>query len=123
MYLYAITAFFLVGVIIGLLMRLELIAPGKTIVEPQTYNGLFTVHGIIMIFMVVIPGLSATFGNFSLPIMIGARDVAFPRLNLFSFYLFLFGSFLAILSQFMRHGPPDTGGRFMLPIVLQRGPM
>lgn len=121
MYLYAIAAFFIVGVIIGLLMRIELISPGKTIVEPQTYNGFFTVHGIIMIFMVVIPGLSATFGNFCLPIMIGARDVAFPRLNLFSFYLFLFGSFLAILSQFLRHGPPDTGWTFYAPYSTTTG--
>src|SRR5271157_5766278 len=81
LYLYAIGAFFFIGAILGLLMRIELIAPGETIMGPQTYNGIFTVHGIIMIFMVVIPGLSVVFGNLFLPILIGAKDVAFPRLN------------------------------------------
>ena len=88
LYMYAIASFFLVGAILGLLMRFELISPGETIMKPQTYNGLFTVHGIIMIFMVVIPGLSAVFGNFFLPILIGAKDVSFPKLNLFSWWLF-----------------------------------
>ena len=81
LYLYAIMVLFFVGAAMGLLMRVELIAPGETIMKPQTYNGLFTVHGIIMIFMVVIPGLSVIFGNFFLPILIGAKDVAFPKLN------------------------------------------
>ncbi|MEE9462146.1 MAG: cbb3-type cytochrome c oxidase subunit I, partial [Bacteroidales bacterium] len=84
MYMYLIMSFFTVGAVLGLLMKLELIAPGKTIMEAQTYNGFFTLHGIIMIFLIVIPGLSAVFGNFFLPIMIGAKDVAFPRLNLLS---------------------------------------
>jgi cytochrome c oxidase subunit 1 len=64
LYMYAIITFFFVGAILGVLMRLELIAPGETIMKAQTYNGVFTVHGVIMIFMVVIPGLSAVFGNF-----------------------------------------------------------
>ncbi len=115
MYFYSITVFFFVGVILGLLMRLELIAPGKTIMEPQTYNGIFTIHGIIMIFVIVIPALPAIFGNFFLPIMIGARDVAFPRLNLFSYYLFLAGAILGVLSQFAGDGPPDTGWTFYVP--------
>jgi len=72
MYMYSMMVLFLVGVGLGLAMRLELIAPGKTIMDPQTYNATFTVHGVIMIFMIVIPGLSAVFGNFFLPIMIGA---------------------------------------------------
>src|SRR5690606_36007520 len=97
LYLYAIIVFFFVAAFLGLLMRIELIAPGKTIMEPQTYNGLFTLHGIIMIFVIVIPGLAAVFGNFSLPILIGARDVAFPKLNLFSWYLYITGAVLGVL--------------------------
>jgi len=115
MYLYSITVFFFVAVILGLLMRIELIAPGKTIMEPQTYNGIFTIHGVIMIFVIVIPALPAIFGNFFLPILIGAKDVAFPRLNLFSYYLFLAGAILGVLSQFAGNGPPDTGWTFYVP--------
>ena len=121
LYMYSIAAFFLVGAILGVLMRLELIAPGQTIMGPQTYNGIFTVHGIIMIFMVVIPGLSAVFGNFVMPIMIGARDVAFPRLNLMSWWIYVFGAILAILSQFLRNGPPDTGWTFYAPYSVESG--
>lgn len=115
MYMYGIVFFFFVAAILGLLMRIELIAPGKTIMDAQTYNGFFTIHGIIMVFIVVIPGLAAVFGNFFLPLLIGARDVAFPRLNLFSFYLFLIGAVLGVLSQFMGDGPPDTGWTFYVP--------
>ncbi len=121
LYLYAISTFFVIGAILGLLMRLELISPGQTIMTAQTYNGIFTVHGIMMIFMVVIPGLSAIFGNFFLPILIGAKDVAFPRLNLFSWYIFITGSILAVLSQFLRSGPPDTGWTFYAPYSTATG--
>lgn len=121
LYLYAITAFFFVGATLGLLMRIELIAPGETIMKPQTYNAMFTVHGIIMIFMVVIPGLSAIFGNFFLPILIGAKDVAFPKLNRFSWWIFMAGSTLAIASQFLRTGPPDTGWTFYAPYSTTTG--
>ena len=89
MYMYAIMVFFIIAAFLGLLMRIEKIAPGQTIMDAQTYNGVFTIHGIIMIFIIVIPGLAAVFGNFFLPIMIGAKDVAFPRLNLFSWYIYL----------------------------------
>ncbi len=115
MYMYAILTFFFVGVVLGLLMRVELYKPGETIMGPQMYNGLFTLHGIIMIFMVVIPGLSAIFGNIIMPIMIGAEDVAFPKLNLMSFYIFVLGAILAVLSQFAGTGPPDTGWTFYAP--------
>ena len=81
LYMFSMMTLFLVGVALGLAMKLELIAPGRTIMGPQSYNALFTVHGVIMIFMIVIPGLPAVFGNFMLPIMIGAKDVAFPKLN------------------------------------------
>jgi cytochrome c oxidase subunit 1 len=119
LYLYAIIVFFFVAAILGLLMRIELIAPGRTIMEPQTYNGLFTIHGIIMIFVIVIPGLAAVFGNFFLPILIGARDVAFPKLNLFSWYLYMIGAILGVLSQFIGEGAPDTGWTFYVPYSVE----
>ena len=115
LYLYAMMVFFLVGVILGELMRFELFFPGQQIYGPQAYNAFFTLHGIIMIFTIVIPGLAAVFGNFSMPIMIGARDVAFPRLNLFSWYLYILGAVIALTSQFLGAGPPDTGWTFYAP--------
>jgi cytochrome c oxidase subunit 1 len=115
MYLYCIIVFFFVAAILGVLMRIELIAPGQTIMGPQTYNGMFTIHGIIMIFVIVIPALPAVFGNFFLPIMIGAKDVAFPKLNLFSFYLYVIGAIFGVASQFIGGGAPDTGWTFYVP--------
>ncbi len=119
LYLYTIVIFFLVAAVLGLLMRIEKIAPGPTIMDAQTYNGLFTLHGVIMIFIIVIPGLAAVFGNFFLPIMIGARDVAFPRLNLLSWYIFVIGAIMGVLSQFTGDGPPDTGWTFYVPYSAQ----
>lgn len=115
LYLVSMLTFFTVGVTLGFLMRLELISPGKTIIEPQTYNQIFTLHGVIMIFLFIIPGLPAVFGNFFLPIMIGAKDVAFPRLNLFSWWLFITGGFVALISLFLPGGPADTGWTFYIP--------
>ncbi len=115
--LYGVTmmVFFTVAVIIGLLIRLELLYPGKTIIDPQTYNTFFTLHGIMMIFLFIIPGLPAVFGNFLLPIMIGAKDVFFPRLNLLSWWLFLAGGVLALVSLALPGGPADTGWTFYVP--------
>lgn len=115
LYLISMLTFFAVGVTLGFLMRLELIAPGKTIMDPQTYNQIFTLHGVIMIFLFIIPGLPAVFGNFFLPIMIGAKDVAFPRLNLFSWWLFVTGGLVALISLFLPGGPADTGWTFYIP--------
>lgn len=115
LYLVTMLIFFAVGVTFGFLMRLELIAPGKTIMDPQTYNAIFTLHGIIMIFLFIIPGLPAVFGNFFLPILVGAKDVSFPRLNLLSWWLFLIGGLLAIISVFLPGGPADTGWTFYIP--------
>lgn len=115
LYLYAIMVFFLVGVTLGVLMRTELLKPGQQIMNPQTYNGMFTLHGIIMIFLVVIPGLAAVFGNFFLPILIGAKDVAFPKLNLASWYIYIAGAIIAVWSQFAGGGAPDTGWTFYAP--------
>ncbi len=119
LYLYTIVSFFLVGATLGLLMKLELIAPGRTIMDAQTYNAFFTLHGITMIFLVVIPGIPAIFGNFFLPIMIGAKDVSFPRLNLLSWWLYVTGAAIAISSQFLGSGPPDTGWTFYAPYSLR----
>jgi cytochrome c oxidase subunit 1 len=119
LYLVSILTFFLVGVSIGLLMRLELISPGKTIVNAATYNSLFTLHGIIMIFLFIIPGITSSFGNFFLPIMIGARDVAFPRLNLLSWWLYITSGLIAFSTIFLPGGPPDTGWTFYPPYSIQ----
>ncbi|MCZ7613251.1 MAG: cbb3-type cytochrome c oxidase subunit I [Ignavibacteriaceae bacterium] len=96
-------------------MRLELIAPGRTIMDAQTYNSIFTLHGVIMIFLFVIPGIPAVFGNFMLPILIGAKDVAFPRINLMSWYMYAIGGLLAIISILLPGGPADTGWTFYIP--------
>ena len=119
LYLYSIVTFFSIAAILGLLMTIEKMRPGQDIMNAQTYNGFFTVHGIIMVFMIVIPGLAAVFGNFALPLLIGARDVAFPRLNLFSWYLYMTGAILAILSQLLKGGAPDTGWTFYVPYSAQ----
>ena len=115
LYFGAMMIFFLTAVGLGFLMRLEMLTPGKTIVEPQTYNTMFTLHGIIMIFLFIIPGLPAVFGNFLLPLMIGARDVFFPRLNLLSWWLFITGGLLALASVFLPGGAADTGWTFYVP--------
>jgi cytochrome c oxidase subunit 1 len=119
LYLVSILVFFMAGVLIGVLMRLELIAPGKTIVSAQTYNSLFTLHGIIMIFLFIIPGITASFGNFFLPIQIGARDVAFPRLNWFSWWLYIISGILALTTIIMPGGPPDAGWTFYPPYSIK----
>jgi cytochrome c oxidase subunit 1 len=119
LYLLPIVTFFLVGVSLGFLMRLELIAPGPTIMEPQTYNALFTLHGVIMIFLFVLPGVPSIFGNFFLPIQIGAKDVAFPKINLLSWWVYMAGAILAILSLFTGAGPIDTGWTFYVPYSLR----
>jgi len=119
LYLYSILSFVAIGVLIGLTMRLELIAPGRTIVGATFYNSLFTLHGVIMIFLFIIPGLPAIFGNFFLPLQLGARDVAFPRLNLLSWYCYIGGAILAVIALFTGGGPPDTGWTFYAPYSLR----
>lgn len=121
LYLTGLIVFFLTGMTFGFLMRLELIAPGKTIVDPQTYNSFFTLHGVIMIFLFVIPGLPAVFGNFFLPILIGAKDVSFPRVNLLSWYLYIIGACLVLISLVLPGGPVDTGWTFYIPYSVRTG--
>jgi len=119
LYLISLSIFFMVGVTFGFLMRLELIAPGSTIMDAQTYNSFFTLHGVIMIFLFVVPGIPAVFGNFFLPILVGAKDVSFPRINLLSWYLYVFGGLLAVTSILLPGGPADTGWTFYVPYSIR----
>ena len=121
LYLGAMITFFMVAMGIGFVMRLVQLTAFQKLISAQTYNAMFTVHGVIMIFLFVIPGLPAVFGNFFLPILIGAKDVAFPRLNLTSWYFFMAGAILAVLSLFTGGGAPDTGWSFYAPFSLKTG--
>jgi cytochrome c oxidase subunit I len=121
LYLYSVLGFFLVGVLLGVLLRLELMAPGQTIMDAKTYNATFTVHGVVMIFLFIIPGIPASFGNLVMPIQIGARDVAFPRLNLFSWWLYAIGAVLVLVALFTGGGAPDTGWTFYVPFSARTG--
>jgi cytochrome c oxidase subunit 1 len=113
LYLISITGFFLVGGIFATLMRIELATPQGDLVNADTYNRLFTMHGVTMVFFFLVPSIPATLGNFLIPIMIGARDLAFPRLNLASWYIFMFGGILAVVA--MLTGGIDTGWTFYTP--------
>jgi cytochrome c oxidase subunit 1 len=119
LYFVPILSFFLTAVVFGFFMRLEAVAPGPTIMQPQTYNALFTLHGVIMIFLFVIPSIPTVFGNFFLPIQIGARDMAFPRVNLLSWWVYMVGAVFVILSLFTGGGPIDTGWTFYAPYSLR----
>lgn len=114
MYLFAILIWFLLAIILGGLLRLELMFAGQTIMSAEVYNSVFTLHGVIMIFLFIIPALPAIFGNFFLPIQIGTDDVFFPKLNLLSWYLYMAGGVIAIISLFSQ-GFPDTGWTFYVP--------
>ena len=113
LYLVSITLFFFVGGALAVLMRIHLIDPQGALVEPETYNKLFTMHGIIMIFFFLIPSIPAVFGNFLVPMMVGARDLAFPRLNLLSWYVYMAGGIFTMYS--LVHGGVDTGWTFYTP--------
>jgi len=113
MYLFAIMFFFFIGGVFAMLIRLELLTPDETIMGPDSYNQMFTLHGAIMIFLFIIPAIPAALGNFILPLMLGARDVAFPRLNLASFYIYVFGALFALFS--IVTGAVDTGWTFYTP--------
>ena len=114
MYLFVILFWFVVAMFLGGLMRLELMFRGETLMGAQSYNALFTLHGVIMIFLFIIPGIPAIFGNFILPIQLGTDDVFFPKLNLLSWYLYVIGGVLALSTLFIG-GPPDTGWTFYVP--------
>jgi cytochrome c oxidase subunit I len=113
MYLFATFIFFIVGGVEALVMRLQLAQPNGTLVTPEAYNGLVTVHGTTMIFLFLVP-VFAGFGNYFIPLMIGARDMAFPRLNALSFWLLLFGG-IAFYSSFFFE-PPQAGWTMYPPL-------
>jgi cytochrome c oxidase subunit 1 len=125
LYFYSVMTFFLIAVSLGVVMKLELMAPGHTFIRshigPATYNAIFTVHGVLMIFLFIIPGFPGAFGNLIMPIQIGARDVSFPRLNLFSWWLYIIGAATIIASLFTGGGPPDTGWTFYVPFSARTG--
>ncbi len=113
LYLVAITLFFFVGGAAAVLIRLELMTPQGDLVQAETYNKLFTMHGVIMIFFFLIPSIPAVLGNFLVPIMIGARDLAFPRLNLASWYIYMLGGLFTLSA--VAAGGVDTGWTFYTP--------
>jgi cytochrome c oxidase subunit 1 len=113
LYLYAIIFFFLIAAVAAALMRMELITPPGDMVSSEMYNRLFTIHGVLMVWFFLIPSIPATLGNFIIPMMIGARDVAFPKLNLLSWYLFMAGGLFALGA--ILFGGVDTGWTFYTP--------
>lgn len=120
MYMITVMLFFLIGGIFALLIRTELIAPGQTIMTAETYTRVMTYHGAVMVFLVIIPGIPAFLGNFFLPMQIGAKDVAFPKLNLASWYCLIAGATVALSSLFF--GGADTGWTFYTPYSIQLRP-
>ncbi|GAB4315827.1 MAG: cytochrome c oxidase subunit I [Candidatus Zixiibacteriota bacterium] len=117
MYFVAIMAAFFAGGVLAVLIRLELLSPGADFLTADSYNKLFTLHGAIMIFLFIIPSIPAALGNFFLPLMIGAKDVAFPRLNLMSWYIFVIGAAISLYSIIT--GAVDTGWTFYTPYSTQ----
>lgn len=113
LYLMAMTVFFFVGGVFAVLIRLELLTPAGDLVRSETYNKLFTMHGLVMIFFFIIPAVPAVLGNFLIPIMIGAKDMAFPRLNLASWYVFMIGGTVSTAAIVI--GGVDTGWTFYTP--------
>jgi cytochrome c oxidase subunit 1 len=112
LYLISITLMFVVGGTMAVLFRINLLEP-QGIFSAETYNRLFTMHGIVMVFFFLVPSIPATLGNFFVPIMVGAKDLAFPRINLLSWYLYIFGAVFAIFS--IIRGGVDTGWTFYAP--------
>src|SRR5271163_2897960 len=98
LYLLAVTAFFIVGGMFAVLIRLELATPAGDLLDSNTYNKVFTMHGVIMVFFFLIPSIPAIIGNFLIPLMIGAKDLAFPRINLLSWYIYIIGGSFVLCS-------------------------
>ena len=113
LYLISVTAFFFLGGLFALLMRLELLTPHGDLFQSDLYNRIFTMHGITMVFFFLIPSIPGVMGNFVLPIMIGAKDMAFPRMNLISWYVYMAGALIALTSVIL--GGVDTGWTFYTP--------
>ena len=113
MYLLALMVFFFIGGVYALILRIELLSPDKIFLTAKQYNQVFTLHGVVMTFLVLVPAIPATFGNFILPLQLGAKDLAFPKLNLWSFYLYLMGATFALFS--IVYHAVDTGWTFYAP--------
>ncbi len=113
MYLLFIVISFALGGFFALALRLQLLSPVKFLFTAKQYNQLFTLHGAIMVFLFIVPSIPASLGNFMLPLMLGAKDVAFPKLNLASFYIYVFGAIFCVFS--MISGAADTGWTFYTP--------
>ncbi len=113
LYLISMTAFFFLGGAFAVAIRLELLTPHGDLMEAETYNKFFTQHGMVMVFFFLLPSIPAVFGNFLLPLMLGAKDLAFPRLNLLSWYIFMIGGILALYAIIT--GGVDTGWTFYTP--------
>jgi cytochrome c oxidase subunit 1 len=113
LYMATITLFFLIGGTAATLMRLELLSPAGYLFASDTYNRLFTLHGVVMVWFFLIPSIPTVLGNFLVPMMVGAKDVAFPRLNLASWYLFVVGGVFALIA--IISGGVDTGWTFYTP--------
>ena len=114
LYLISITFFFFLGGSMAGLIRLELLTPQPDLMASDTYNKLFTMHGVIMIFLFLVPSVPAVIGNFVIPIMVGAKDLAFPKINLLSWYLYLIGGTFTIAALVL--GGVDTGWTFTTPL-------
>src|SRR5690606_15552473 len=113
LYLFSVSFFFLLGGIFAMLVRLELLTPAGDLMTAETYNKVFTAHGVVMVFFFLIPSIPAIMGNFLLPIMIGAKDLAFPRINLASWYLYMIGALFGVAA--IASGGVDTGWTFYTP--------
>ncbi|MDZ4798128.1 MAG: cytochrome c oxidase subunit I [Bryobacteraceae bacterium] len=119
MYLWSILFFFLIGGLMALLVRIELLTPKQTIMTAEQYNQVFTLHGAIMVFLFIIPSVPAALGNFVLPLMLGAKDVAFPKVNLMSLYIYWTGALMAVGAIVL--GGIDTGWTFYTPYSTSTG--
>lgn len=117
LYMWTVLTFFAIGGIYAMLLRTELFSAGKTIMDAGTYNQVMTFHGAIMVFMVIIPGVPAFLGNFVLPLQLGAKDVAFPRVNLLSWYCLIVGAAIALCSLIFNGA--DTGWTFYTPYSIE----
>ena len=113
LYLGAISFFFFIGSLYAMAIRLELLTPQGDLTQSSTYNKMFTQHGIIMVFFFLLPSIPATLGNFLVPMMIGAKDLAFPRINLLSWYIYILGGIFTVYA--LLAGGVDTGWTFYTP--------
>src|SRR4030088_2223789 len=114
LYLASVTFFFFVGGIFATLIRIHLLTPNGYLVTPETYNKLFTMHGVAMIFFFLIPSIPAVLGNFLIPLMIGAKDLAFPKINLLTWYIYIVGGCFVLYS--FGTGGLDTGWALFTPL-------